>query len=160
MSSAAPVALPFRDIATRLKSTLRSAVNSGELAELDAVVALARGGVVAGALAAYELGLPLRLLQLSLRADDNVPKWSEPVALGPVPDLRGQRILIVDDVSVSGATLNAAKALLVGATARTLVLKGRAGAADYVLFDDVPQCVRWPYLEDHGEQLSDMEGAA
>lgn len=160
MSAEARVALPFTEIATRLQRTLRAAVAAGELEALDAVVALARGGVVAGSLAAYELGVPLRLLQLSFRSDDHAPKGAAPVAVGAVPDLRGQRVLIVDDVSVSGATLRAAQGLLAAASARTLVLKGRAGAADYVLFDDVPQCVAWPYQEDVGAARRELEGAA
>lgn len=116
--------------------------------DVDAVVALARGGVVPGALVAFHLGRPLRLLRLTFRDDANAPASAAPEALGPVPDVRGRRILIVDDVSVTGATLAQARRLLGADRATTLVVKGPPGAADVVLFPDVPACVRWPWHED------------
>jgi len=141
MSSAATRrALPFEAIAERLRHTVRTQ----PLGELQAVVALARGGLVLGALAAYELQLPLRVLRLRYRDDSNRPLAAQPSALGPIPEVRGQRVLLVDDVSVSGASLRAAQALL-GCSGPTLVAKGRPGAADWVLFDDIPECVDWPW---------------
>ena len=116
--------------------------------QVDAVVAVARGGTVPGALVAYRLEKPLRLLRLSFRDDANAPKASEPVPVGAVPDVRGQRIVLVDDVSVSGATLRRARDLLGAAHVVTVAFKGRPAAADVVLFPDVPTCVRWPWAED------------
>lgn len=116
--------------------------------EVDAVVAVARGGTVPGALIAYRLERPLRLLRLSFRDDTNAPTNPEPRPVGGVPDVRGQRIVLVDDVSVSGATLRAARELLGAARTTTVAFKGRPGAADVVLFPDVPSCVRWPWFED------------
>jgi len=146
MSSAATRrALPFEAIAERLRHTVRSQ----PLGELQAVVALARGGLVLGALAAYELQLPLRVLRLRYRDDSNRPLGSQPSAVGPIPEVRGQRVLLVDDVSVSGATLRAARELL-GCAALTLVAKGRPGAADLILFDNLPGCVDWPWQVPEG----------
>jgi len=68
--------------------------------------------------------------------------------VGAVPDVRGQRIVLVDDVAVSGATLRRARELLGAAQVVTVAFKGRPGAADVVLFPDVPTCVRWPWAED------------
>ena len=80
-----------------------------------------------------------------------MPLAADPRLLGDVPDVRGRHVLIVDDVSVSGATLRTIRAALAPAGSTTLVLKGRPGAADLVVFDDVPSCVRWPWgLEQTG----------
>ena len=137
--------IAFERVASRLRERLRG----GSLGHLDAVVALARGGVVPGALAAYELGVPLRLLRSRFRDDDNRPLGEAPSIDAELPDLRGRRVLIVDDVSVSGATLRAARSTLgPEVEALTLVVKGRPDAADVVLFDDVPSCVVWPWFED------------
>ena len=142
-AAAARVPMPFERVAARVRERVRAAA----LGRIDAVVALARGGVVPGALIAYELGVPLRLLRLRFRDDANVPLGAVPSVDEDVPDVRGLRVLIVDDVSVSGATLRAAQAAL-GTEAVTLVVKGAPGAADVVLFDDVPSCVVWPWFED------------
>ena len=50
--------------------------------------------------------------------------------------------LLVDDVSVSGKTLDAARGHLNGVRVTTLVLKG---AADIVLFPEIANCVAWPW---------------
>jgi uncharacterized protein len=146
MSVAPPrQALAFAAIADRLRETLRA----HPLGELDGVVALARGGVVLGALAAYELGLPLQVLRLAYRDDTNRPMHPHPTHRGALPQVAGGRVLLVDDVSVSGATLRAARELL-GCAALTLVAKGRPGAADLILFDDLPGCVDWPWQVPEG----------
>jgi uncharacterized protein len=143
VSAAAPVPLAFDRVAERLRAVLDAA----SLGEVQAVVAIARGGVVAGALCAYHLGVPLRMLRLRYRDDANTPMADAPEPVGVPPALGAGPVLLVDDVSVSGASLRAAKALL-GVRAITLVVKGRPGAADLVVFDDVPSCVVWPWHED------------
>jgi len=142
------VALPFTSIAERLRALL---VERRDLSRVDAVVAVARGGVVAGALVAYHLQVPLHVVRLQYRDDTNVPLAASPTLLGDVPDVAGLHVLVVDDVSVSGATLRAICAALDAAASTTLVLKGRPGAADLVVFDDVPSCVRWPWGPVPGE---------
>ena len=138
-----PVPLPFGEVARRLRALLDAA----DLGILDAVVAVARGGVVAGAMTVFHLRLPLRLLSLHFRDDDNEPLAAEPALVGEVPDVAGRRVLLVDDVGVTGSTLRAAERLL-RAECVTLVVKGRSGVADHVVFDDVPSCVVWPWHED------------
>lgn len=141
--SAATTDLPFERIAERLR-----VADLPDPSEVDAVIAVGRGGAVPGALVAYRLGKPLRLLRLSFRDDANAPLAAAPEPLGEVPDVRGLRIVLVDDVSVSGATLRRARELLGAARVVTVAFKGRADAADVVLFPDVPTCVRWPWAED------------
>jgi gluconokinase len=143
VSGAPKVELDFLRIAERLRSA-----DLPPREEVDAVVAIARGGTVPGALVAYRLERPLRLLRLSFRDDANTPQRDAPEPLGTVPDVRGLRVVLVDDVSVSGATLRRARELLGAARTTTVAFKGAPGAADLVLFEDVPSCVRWPWHED------------
>jgi uncharacterized protein len=138
----AVVSLPFTRIARRLRAAL------ARLAPVDAVVAVGRGGTVPGALVAFALDVPLRLVRLTFRDDDHAPMTAGPALAGQVPDVEGLRVLLVDDVSVTGATLRRARELLGAREVVTLVLKGRPEAADVVVFPDVPQCVRWPWHED------------
>ena len=135
--------LPLRRIAERLR-----AADLPDPADVDAVVAVARGGVTPAALVAYELDAPLRRLALNYRDDANVPRYDAPTPQADVPDVAGLRVVLVDDVSVSGATLRRAAELLNAAHVTTVAFKGRPGAADVVLFPDVPDCVRWPWFED------------
>lgn len=141
--SADKVDLTFDRIAERVRTADLPARD-----EVDAVVAVARGGTVPGALIAFRLERPLRLLRLSFRDDANTPKAPDPEPVGEIPDVRGQRIVLVDDVSVSGATLRRASDLLGAARTTTVAFKGRPDAADVVLFPDVPRCVRWPWFDD------------
>jgi hypoxanthine phosphoribosyltransferase len=59
-----------------------------------------------------------------------------------MPSLRGKQMLLVDDVSVSGKTLNEALRYFEGLQIKTLTMKGRA---DYVLFPEIQDCVKWPW---------------
>lgn len=128
------VALDFLEIRARLKGL--------RLPPADAVVGIATGGTVPASLVAYELGVPLYLLPLNYRAEDNTPQRPRPERLGPFTPPAAGHVLLVDDVSVSGQTLAAAKTFLPELTVTTLVMKGRA---DLVLFPEVETCVLWPW---------------
>jgi len=123
-------------------------VISGRLRELDiptcdVVVGIASGGTVPAALVAHQLGLPLALVKLNFRDEDNVPRRPRPELLEAPPTLApGARVLLVDEVSVTGATLAAATALFPAQRVTTLVLKGEA---DVVAFPDLEGCVAWPW---------------
>jgi len=127
------VALELPTIARRLKELT--------LPEVDAVVGIASGGVVPAAIIAYELELPLKLIAVNYRDDANRPRFAAPQLLGGVPRLP-QRLLLVDDVSVSGQTLALAKQALGDRSVYTMVLKGHA---DIVLFPEIQRCVAWPW---------------
>lgn len=132
---ASPVALSFDLISTRLRTL--------DLPRVDVVVGIGTGGIVPSALLAHQLRLPLEIVRLNYRAPDNTPRRPAPQVLGGVPELpTGARVLLVDEVSVTGATLAAARALFPAQTVVTLVLKGRA---DIVALPEVESCVAWPW---------------
>lgn len=115
-----------------------------ELPDFDLVVAIARGGVVPGVLLAYKYHKELITIQLNYRDDANTPRYDTPMLLAARPNLpeNVSTLLLVDDVSVSGKTLDTAKQLFDGYNIITFVLKGKA---DYVAFTDIAECVNWPW---------------
>ncbi|MCZ6530471.1 MAG: phosphoribosyltransferase [Chloroflexi bacterium] len=129
------VDLSLTEIAQRLKAM--------ELPEVDGIVGIAAGGTVPASLVAYQLDRPLSMIQLNYRGEDNLPLYDSPqvIEAQPIDDAQ-RRVLLVDDVSVSGKTLSAAKDLLGDRAVTTLVITGEA---DYVVFPEVGDCVNWPW---------------
>lgn len=128
------VALSFLEIRARLVQL--------ELPEVDLVVGIATGGSIPASLVAYKLNRTLALVRLNYRAENNTPQHLQPLLQAPFQPPEAQRVLLVDDVSVSGRTLGVARALLPHCQITTLVLKGRA---DVVLFPEIERCVSWPW---------------
>lgn len=131
------VSLSFKQIIARLKET--------ELPEIDVVVGIGTGGIPPAAFVAYHLNADLIVISINYRDEINNPKFNEPEILY-LPDLNltGKRVLLVDDVSVSGKTMEKAKTQLNGINVKTLAMKGKA---DYVLFPEIKECVKWPWKE-------------
>lgn len=134
----AKVPLSFTEIAARIRAA--------DLPEVDLVYGVATGGVVPAALVAFHLGVPFQRLEINYRAPDNSPQRPSPELLSR-PELppAGTRVLLVDDVAVSGQTMALARSVLAGLTVTSLALKGRA--ADIVLFPEVSSCVLWPWKD-------------
>lgn len=130
------VTLTFEEISARL--------HAAPLPQVDVVVGIARGGLVPASLVAHQLRVPLTVMRVNYRDDENKPRAGMPKLLQPPGvDVTGKRVLLVDDVAVSGATLRFAAGLLTGADhITTLTLKGKA---DLVLFPEVSSCVNWPW---------------
>lgn len=129
------VSLSFEAISLRLAQLV--------LPEVDRVVGIATGGIVPAEMLARKLDKPVSLLHINFRDEANSPRHDHPIQLADVPELSpNQRILLVDDVAVSGSTLEVAKAMLREHQIITLVFKGKA---DYVLFPEVKSCVNWPW---------------
>jgi len=131
------IPLSFKEITERLKKL--------QLPEIDVVIGIGSGGIPPATFVAFHLNADLVVMTLNYRDEQNNPRFDEPKVLyKPEWNLEGKRILLVDDVSVSGKTLNAALELLQGFNVKTLAMKGKA---DFVLFPEVKDCVKWPWKE-------------
>ena len=129
------IPLSFKEISERLKTI--------DFPLIDLVIGIGTGGVPAATMVAYHLNAELLVLTLNYRDEQNNPKYDNPKVLS-IPDwqLNGKKILLVDDVSVSGKTMNAALDLLQGYNVKTCAMKGKA---DFVLFPEIKDCVKWPW---------------
>jgi len=118
----------------------------------DAVVGIAKGGVFVGGALAAALGAEFYPVRIEKRRRDagTLPH----VPASELPDLTGRRVLVVDDVASSGATLARARALARKAGARevrTAVLVVRPGGArpDYSVHEtDELVLFGWDYQLD------------
>ncbi|MGK9477676.1 phosphoribosyltransferase [Melioribacter sp. OK-6-Me] len=127
--------LSFSEISERIKLF--------KLPAYDTVVGIREGGVVPASLIAYKLNAELITLKINFRDNNNQPIYETPKILSEInKNLEGKKILIVDDVSVTGKTLVTAKSYLKLPEADTLVMKGKA---DYVIFPEIDTCVIWPW---------------
>lgn len=131
------VSLSFKQISERLKQI--------DFPKIDLVIGIGSGGIPPATFVAFYLNADLEVMTLNYRDENNNPRYETPVILHkPLWKLEGKRILLVDDVSVSGKTMNAALEQLKGYNVKTLAMKG---TADFVLFPDIKDCVKWPWKE-------------
>ncbi len=129
------VPLSFREITERLRQM--------QLPETDVVIGIGSGGIPPATMVAYHLNAELQVMVLNYRDEQNTPRYETPRVLEkPHGQLEGKRILLVDDVSVSGKTLQTALEQLKGLDVKTLAMKGKA---DFVLFPEIKDCVKWPW---------------
>src|SRR5207249_2318809 len=103
---------------------------------IDGVVGIAGGGIVPAALVAQRLRVGMKLIAINYRDVTNEPLYTEPKLVSSVPSLGSwKRVLLVDDVYVSGKSLQAARSLLPGEIeVLPFVFKGKV---DYALIKDV-----------------------
>lgn len=129
--------LAFEDIADRLRRWNFPPA-------IDGVVGIASGGTVPAVMVAQHLGVGLKILALNYRDEANEPRHAEPKLLAPAPDLGvWRRVLLVDDVWVTGASWQAARAHLPDEVeVLPFVFKGKT---DFALIRDVDGCVAWPW---------------
>ena len=131
------VPLSFKEIGQRLRDI--------HLPQVDLVIGIGSGGIVPASMVAFHLKCELIIITLNYRDENNAPRYDEPIVLKGLPencDLDHVKILLVDDVSVSGKTMNQALKALQAPNIETFAMKGKA---DYVLFPDIKDCVKWPW---------------
>jgi uncharacterized protein len=127
------IKLKFDEIIEKIKKI--------DFGTIDLVIAIGKGGIVPGGIIASLLNTDFKVIWLNFRDDCHTPKYKEPKLLKKIDfEFRNRKILLVDDVARTGATLNKAKELL-GTDAKTFVVNGRA---DFSLYD-YKQCVEWPW---------------
>ena len=125
-------------------------IDISKLPRVDCVVGIGTGGIIPAALIAYKLGCEFSPLFINYRNEENNPIHQEPIILdGWGIPREVKKILLVDDVSVSGKTLQKAKELLGDFEIVTLVLCGKA---DYVLFAEITECVAWPWKNNRAQE--------
>lgn len=133
-----------RSLALRIHETFRP----------DAVVGIAKGGVFAGGALAAALGAEFYPVRIEKRSRDAGTLPQAPAT--ELPDLTRRKVLVVDDVASSGATLARARALARKAGARevrTAVLVVRPGGArpDFAVYEtDELVLFGWDYQLDAG----------
>jgi hypoxanthine phosphoribosyltransferase len=84
----------------------------------DAVVGVAHGGVFVGGALAAALRCDFFPVRISRRSRDVVVRKDPRMSGEMPPELKGKRVLVVDDVASSGDTLELARALLAKVGAR------------------------------------------
>lgn len=110
--------------------------------DFDLIVAVADGGLIPAAFLQNNLKIPMDIIKINYRDEDNVPRYCEPKIVGnKKPGFKDKKILLVDDVLRSGKTVLKAKELLEGNDVCVFVLNGNA---DYSLFCS-EECMKWPW---------------
>jgi uncharacterized protein len=120
----------------------------------EVVVGVAHGGVFVGGALASALKADFFPVRISRRSRDPSKRGKRPRLSGTMPaELKGRRVLVVDDVAASGETLRLAKTLALKAGARvlrtaTLVSKKDGYAADFTaLKSDALFVFPWDYAD-------------
>ena len=114
---------------------------------IDGVVAIASGGIVPGALVAQRLGVDLKTITINYRNEINEPQFAQPKLVSSVPGLGSwRRVLLVDDVFLSGKSWDAARAHLPQSVeVLPFVLRGDV---DFALFRGAAGFGLWPWSAD------------
>lgn len=111
--------------------------------KFDMIVAIANGGIIPAVLLNQRLNIDIQLLKLNLRDASQRPLYDAPRLLEEIKfDVKGKKILLVEDRVKTGMTLNYARQLLAGADlVKTFAVNGKA---DYCLYDEA--CFRFPWI--------------
>ena len=106
----------------------------------DLIVAVANGGIIPAAMLNQRLNL-------HLRDADQKQLYDRPRLLEEIRfEVKGKKILLVEDRVKTGTTLNYARQLLLGAGAAVVKTFAVNGNADYCLYNEM--CFRFPWRTD------------
>ena len=92
--------------------------------KFDAVVGLTRGGLTPAVLVSQYLDIPMHTLKVSLR------DHQEQESLKVLDKLSGQRVLVIDDINDTGATINYIKEHWIGNLTYAVLINNEASDAD------------------------------
>ncbi|MFH1618265.1 MAG: phosphoribosyltransferase, partial [Candidatus Margulisiibacteriota bacterium] len=121
-------------------SQIRAKLKKIKFEDFDLVIAIGKGGVGPGKLVADYLKLPLKAIRMIFRDENHKPMYKNP-KIGSRLKIKDKKILLVDDVSRTGATLKKAKKYMKGNKVKSFVVNGKA---DYSLFN-FTECINWPW---------------
>ena len=122
---------------------IRQRLNNISLPDFDLIIGIANGGTVPASLIAYLSGIEMRIIKINYRDEENNPLYESPKLIKKLNyEVKNLKLLIVDDVAVTGKTLEKASSFFQGNEIYNLVFKGKA---DYVLFPEINSCVNWPW---------------
>lgn len=111
--------------------------------KFDLIVAIARGGVIPASFIQQKLNLPMKIIQINYRDDTHTPLFENARLLEEENfHFTDKKILLVDDVSRTGKTLNTAKKYLEGNEIKTCLING---AGDYYFFQSA-SCLKMPWM--------------
>lgn len=84
-----------------------------EFEGFDLIVAIARGGIIPAAFIQQKINIPMKVIQINYRDDSHKPRYDDAKLLEAESfNVDGKKILLVDDVSRTGKTLDVAKKYL------------------------------------------------
>jgi len=109
--------------------------------KFDIVIGIAKGGIIPAIILSDMLNLKFDILWLEYRDEKNKIKYKEPRLLKKIHKYKNKKILLVDDVIRSNATIRKAKKLLKGNKVKTFAINGKA---DYYLFN-TKKCMKLPW---------------
>ncbi|MCL6642086.1 MAG: phosphoribosyltransferase [Candidatus Bipolaricaulota bacterium] len=76
----------------------------------EVVVGIAKGGVIPGVVLASAFSVDFFPIKLSRRHNERIVRKEPKIFVPPTTDLKGKRVLLVDDICIQMQTLNYAKA--------------------------------------------------
>lgn len=113
----------------------------------DLIVAVANGGIIPAAMLNQRLKLDIQLLKLHLRDAAQKQLYEKPQLLEEIHfDVKGKRILLVEDRVKTGMTLTYGRQLILDAGAASVKTFAVNGNADYCLYNEM--CFRFPWRTD------------
>jgi hypoxanthine phosphoribosyltransferase len=113
-----------------------------EFGEYDLIVAVARGGIIPAGFIQQKLNVPMKIIQINYRDDTHTPRYDDAKLLETESfEITGKKLLLVDDVSKTGKTIEKAKEYLAGNEVTTCVFNGNAD----IWFYQSPTCLKMPW---------------